>query len=144
MTEPPPFEINKKEVKATLSTFLDHGVVGLRHPNKWALFRLSAGIMAGFRATLTGLGFTEVQTPKLVASATESGANVFKVDYFGRAAESVNYCTEAPFIQQLGCQTIVMGPGHITQAHQPDEYLDLSFVKPTTAVLQHLIRRFCI
>ena len=61
----------------------------------------------------------------------------------GRAAESVNYCTEAPFIQQLGCQTIVMGPGHITQAHQPDEYLDLSFVKPTTAVLQHLIRRFC-
>ena len=68
VTEPPPFEINKKEVKATLSTFLDHGVVGLRHPNKWALFRLSAGIMAGFRATLTGLGFTEVQTPKLVAS----------------------------------------------------------------------------
>ena len=37
-----------------------------------------------------------------------------------------------------------MGPGHITQAHQPDEYLDLSFVKPTTAVLQHLIRRFCV
>lgn len=62
----------------------------------------------------------------------------------GRAAESVNYCTEAPFIQQLGCQTIVMGPGHITQAHQPDEYLDLSFVKPTTTVLQHLIRRFCL
>ncbi|MGL5464058.1 MAG: M20/M25/M40 family metallo-hydrolase, partial [Aeromonas veronii] len=62
----------------------------------------------------------------------------------GRAAESVNYCTEAPFIQQLGCETIVMGPGHITQAHQPDEYLDLSFVKPTTSVLQHLIRRFCL
>lgn len=33
----------------------------------------------------------------------------------GRAAESVNYCTEAPFIQQLGCETIVMGPGHITR-----------------------------
>ena len=62
----------------------------------------------------------------------------------GLAAESVNYCTEAPFIQQLGCETIVMGPGHITQAHQPDEYLDLSFVKPTTSVLQHLIRRFCL
>ena len=62
----------------------------------------------------------------------------------GRAAESVNYCTEAPFIQQLGCETIVMGPGHITQAHQPDEYLDLSFVNPTTSVLQHLIRRFCL
>ncbi|KAL8181345.1 UNVERIFIED_CONTAM: hypothetical protein K2H54_000137 [Gekko kuhli] len=45
----------------------------------------------------------------------------------GRTAESVNYCTEAPFIQQLGCETIVLGPGHIAQAHQPDEYLDLSF-----------------
>ena len=100
VTEPPPFEINKKEVKATLSTFLDHGVVGLRHPNKWALFRLSAGIMAGFRATLTGLGFTEVQTPKLVASATESGANVFKVDYFGRAA----YLAQSP---QFYKQTMV-------------------------------------
>jgi len=100
VTEPPPFEINKKEVKATLNTFLDHGVVGLRHPNKWALFRLSAGIMAGFRATLSGLGFTEVQTPKLVASATESGANVFKVDYFGRPA----YLAQSP---QFYKQTMV-------------------------------------
>ena len=61
----------------------------------------------------------------------------------GLAAESVNYCTEAPFVQQLGCDTLVLGPGHITQAHQPDEYLDLSFVKPTKEVLQHLVRRFC-
>ena len=100
VTDPPSFEINKKEIKATLNTFLDHAVVGLRHPNKWALFRLSTGIMAGFRATLTGLGFTEVQTPKLVASATESGANVFKVDYFGRPA----YLAQSP---QFYKQTMV-------------------------------------
>ncbi|MGL5287699.1 MAG: acetylornithine deacetylase [Aeromonas sp.] len=62
----------------------------------------------------------------------------------GKRAESVNYCTEAPFIQQLGCETIVLGPGHIAQAHQPDEYLDLSFVEPTKAVLQHLVKRFCL
>lgn len=62
----------------------------------------------------------------------------------GNKAEVVNYCTEAPFIQQLGCETIVMGPGHITQAHQPDEYLDLSFVKPTTDLLIHLVQRFCM
>lgn len=61
----------------------------------------------------------------------------------GHGAEAVNYCTEAPYIQQLGCDTLVLGPGHIAQAHQPDEYLDLSFVKPTQAVLQHLVRRFC-
>ncbi len=81
-----PFPLNKPEIKAGLPVFLDHAVVGLRHPQKRALFRLSAGIMAGFRATLNDLGFTEVQTPKLVASATESGANVFAVDYFGQRA----------------------------------------------------------
>ena len=62
----------------------------------------------------------------------------------GRSAEAVNYCTEAPFVQQLGCDTLVLGPGHITQAHQPDEYLDLSFVQPTREVLQHLVKRFCL
>jgi len=66
------------------------------------------------------------------------------VQLSGHDAEVVNYCTEAPFIQQLGCETIVMGPGHITQAHQPDEYLDLSFVKPTTDLLIHLVQRFCL
>ena len=62
----------------------------------------------------------------------------------GHSAESVNYCTEAPFVQQLGCDTLVLGPGYITQAHQPDEYLDLSFVTPTTEVLKHLVQRFCL
>ncbi len=100
VTEQPPFEINKKQVKAGLATFLDHAVVGLRHPDKQALFRLSAAVMAGFRATLTAHGFTEVQTPKLVASATESGANVFKVDYFGRPA----YLAQSP---QFYKQTMV-------------------------------------
>ena len=96
--EPLPFSLNKPEIKAQLPVFLDHATVGLRHPQKRALFRLSAGIMAGFRATLTGLGFTEIQTPKLVASATESGANVFGVDYFGQRA----YLAQSPqFYKQI-------------------------------------------
>ena len=58
-------------------------------------------------------------------------------------AQAVNYCTEAPFIQELGCQTIVLGPGHIAQAHQPNEYLDLSFVKPTKQIIKKLILHYC-
>jgi len=81
-----PLVINKREIKASLSTLLDHAVVGNRHPARRAIFRLAAGIMAGFRATLGTRGFTEIQTPKIVASATESGANVFQLNYFGRAA----------------------------------------------------------
>ena len=93
-----PFPLNKPVLNATLPVFLDHAVIGLRHPTKRALFQLSAGVMAGFRTTLNTHGFTEVQTPKLVASATESGANVFGVDYFGRRA----YLAQSPqFYKQI-------------------------------------------
>jgi nondiscriminating aspartyl-tRNA synthetase len=86
VTEPPAVSLNKREIKASLTTQLDHAVVTNRHPARRAVLRLAAGVMAGFRATLAARGFTEIQTPKIVASATESGANVFKLDYFGRPA----------------------------------------------------------
>ena len=86
VTEGLPFPINKPELEAHLDTFLDHASLGLRHPKKRATFELSAGIMAGYRSALAGLGFVEITTPKIVESATESGANVFSIDYFGRPA----------------------------------------------------------
>lgn len=60
----------------------------------------------------------------------------------GEKCEAVNYCTEAPFIQQL-CPTLVLGPGSIEQAHQPDEFLDSHFIQPTQALLKKLIHHFC-
>lgn len=93
-----PVLINKRELKANLTTQLDHGVITNRHPAQRAIFRLGAAAMAGFRGYLNGLGFTEIQTPKIVASATESGANVFKIDYFGRPA----YLAQSPqFYKQI-------------------------------------------
>jgi nondiscriminating aspartyl-tRNA synthetase len=81
-----PVSINKSQLKASLPTLLDHAVVSNRHPQRRAIFRLAAGVMAGFRATLAARGFTEIQSPKMVASATESGANVFQLNYFGQPA----------------------------------------------------------
>ncbi|MCB0161116.1 MAG: hypothetical protein KDD83_23440, partial [Caldilineaceae bacterium] len=81
-----PVLISKREIKAALPNMLDHAVTVNRHPARRAVFRLAAGVMAAFRAHLTARGFTEIQTPKIVASATESGANVFTLDYFGRPA----------------------------------------------------------
>lgn len=60
----------------------------------------------------------------------------------GEKCEAVNYCTEAPFIQQL-CPTLVLGPGNIEQAHQPNEYLDSRFIRPTQELLTKLIHHFC-
>ncbi|MDN5451508.1 MAG: acetylornithine deacetylase, partial [Enterobacterales bacterium] len=60
----------------------------------------------------------------------------------GERAEVVNYCTEAPFIQEV-CPTLVLGPGSIDQAHQPDEYLATSFIQPTRDLIGQVVRHFC-
>lgn len=62
----------------------------------------------------------------------------------GHSARSVAFATEAPFLQQLGMETIVMGPGSIDQAHQPDEFIALGQIDPAIAVLRGLIRQFCL
>jgi len=62
----------------------------------------------------------------------------------GHTAGSVAFGTEAPYMQQLGMDTIILGPGHIDQAHQPNEYLALNALQPTRDLLRNLIRRFCI
>ncbi|MEA5364367.1 aspartate--tRNA(Asn) ligase [Amycolatopsis sp., V23-08] len=89
---PPPFDLYRPAVSASLPTILDHAPVALRHPLLKARFAVSAAAVAGFRSTLDGLGFTETHTPKIVSSATESGANVFGIDYFGRQA----YLAQSP------------------------------------------------
>ncbi len=62
----------------------------------------------------------------------------------GNTAESVAFATEAPFLQQLGMETIVMGPGSIDQAHQPDEFISLDQIQPAVDTLKALIRQFCL
>ncbi|TLX64084.1 acetylornithine deacetylase [Stutzerimonas nosocomialis] len=62
----------------------------------------------------------------------------------GHAAEAVAFGTEASYLQQLGCETLVMGPGDIACAHQPDEYLQLSRIEPTVRLLRELIGHYCL
>lgn len=61
----------------------------------------------------------------------------------GHNAQSVAYGTEAPFFQQLGMDTLVLGPGSIDVAHQPNEYMGRDQVQPCIELLRGLIRRFC-
>jgi acetylornithine deacetylase len=62
----------------------------------------------------------------------------------GHSSEAVAFATEAPFLQQLGMETIVLGPGSIDRAHQPDEYLELDQLQPCIALLQQFIRHYCL
>jgi nondiscriminating aspartyl-tRNA synthetase len=98
VTVPLPVELHRPALTATLPTQLDHAALALRHPARATALRVSAAATAGFRQALERQRFVEIHTPKVVASATESGANVFELDWFGRPA----FLAQSPqFYKQL-------------------------------------------
>jgi len=62
----------------------------------------------------------------------------------GHASATVAFGTEAPYLQDMGIDTIVLGPGDIDQAHQPDEYLALDRVQPCIDLLRGFITHYCL
>ncbi|MEU8656969.1 aspartate--tRNA(Asn) ligase [Actinoplanes philippinensis] len=95
---PLPFEMHRPALNAGLAAQLDHAALALRHPSRAASLRIAAAATKGFREALEAQRFVEIHTPKIVESATESGANVFKLDYFGRPG----YLAQSPqFYKQL-------------------------------------------
>jgi nondiscriminating aspartyl-tRNA synthetase len=83
-----PIEIDKplSHDSDNLDTLFDYRVVGLRSPREAAVFKVQAEIQQAIRNYLRGQDFTEIKTPKLLPGATEGGAEVFKLDYFGKEA----------------------------------------------------------
>jgi nondiscriminating aspartyl-tRNA synthetase len=144
-----PFPINKGALNVNIDTFLDHAYYGLRHPDRRNIFKLSAGVMRGFRQHLESEGFVEITTPKIVASATEGGANVFALDYFDRKA----YLAQSPqFYKQImvgifervfEVAPVFRAEPHSTTRHL-NEYIsldvELGFIKDHTTVMQVLNR----
>lgn len=96
--EPPPIDVYNMEqvveddethevrLAATNRVRIGNRLIYLRTPVMQSVFRIRSGICNIFRSTLDDLGFIEIQTPKLMPAATESGAEVFRVNYFGRTA----------------------------------------------------------
>ncbi len=140
----PPIELHRPELKEQLPTILDNAAVSLRHPKRRAVFELAGLSLAGFRAALDDRGFVEIQTPKIVGSATEGGANVFTLDYFGRPA----YLAQSPqFYKQMlvGVHERVyeIGPAFRAEPHDTGRHLseyvsldaELGFIHDHTTVM---------
>ncbi len=147
--EPPPFDLFRPVIKAQLPTILDHAPLALRHPGHRALFRIASAAMSGFRATLREMDFAEIQTPKIVASATEGGANVFAIDYFGRPA----YLAQSPqFYKQMMVgvfeRVFEVGPVFRAEPHNTPRHLneyvsldaELGFIRDHTTVMELLVQ----
>ena len=81
----------------------------------------------------------------LPAMDTDAASEIaqYLVGASGKAAGSVAFGTEAPYYNSMQTETIVMGPGSIKQAHQPDEFLPIAQIEPTVSLLQGLVERFC-
>ena len=79
-----PFVLGKKKLDIAPDTNLDHRSIALRHPLERARFRIQEGVGRSFRDWFTRQGFTEIHTPKIVFAGAEGGANIFRLDYFGR------------------------------------------------------------
>lgn len=148
VTDVLPFEINKKVLKPSLDVFLNNAPVGLRFPRRQAIFRIYSELLQGFRDYLVPRGFIEIHTPKLVGSATEGGANVFQLDYFGKPA----YLAQSP---QLYKQIMVgvlervfeIGPAFRAEEHYTVRHLneynsldvEMGFIKGLDEILDLLI-----
>ncbi len=62
----------------------------------------------------------------------------------GAPAGAAAFGTEGPYFRELGMDALILGPGDIAQAHQPNEYLALDRITPTVDLFGRLIERFCI
>ena len=88
VTEEPPIEIDKplSHKPDNLDTLFDYRVLGLRNLQEQKVFKIRAGLLKYLREFLGDKEFVEIQTPKIIAAATEGGAEVFKVGYFDKEA----------------------------------------------------------
>ncbi len=88
VTDEPPVEIDKplSHKPENLETLFDNRVVGLRNLQETKIFKIRAGLLRLIREFLNEQDFTEINSPKILAGATEGGAEVFKVDYFEKEA----------------------------------------------------------
>jgi len=100
VTDDPPIEIDKplNHQPENLDTLFNTRVIGLRNLQETSIFKIQAGIKEAARKYLRSLEFVEFNSPKLLPEATEGGAEVFKLDYFGREA---TLAQSAQFYKQI-------------------------------------------
>ena len=96
--EASPIVINNKLVDTSIENLLNYRPVTLRNEKQRAIFKIQEGITCGMREFLLQENFTEIHTPKIVYAGAEGGANIFKLEYFGKEA----YLAQSPqFYKQM-------------------------------------------
>ena len=123
--EASPIVINGKEMNTSLENLLDYRPVTLRIEKERAVFRIQNGITDGIRSFLKEKRFTEIHSPKLVFAGAEGGANIFRLDYFGKEA----YLAQSPqFYKQMMVgvyeRVFEIGPVFRAEKHDTSRHLN--------------------
>ena len=100
------------------------------------LFKDNTKLTVKIEPLFDGIPAFETPADALIIGTTEK--------LTGYSADAVAFATEAPFFKQMDIETVVLGPGSINQAHQPDEFISLSELQPTVNLIRNLIEHFCI
>jgi nondiscriminating aspartyl-tRNA synthetase len=94
-----PFDVAKNELDVNLNTLLDNRNLVLRNKKINDIFKVYAELVKSYGDVMRENSFLEIKSPKILASATEGGANFFKIKYFNRDA----YLAQSPqFYKQAG------------------------------------------
>lgn len=75
-----------EKVDADIDTRLDNRFMDIRKPKVTAIFKIRSEILRAAREYLLSQAFIEIQTPKITASGTEGGTELFPISYFEREA----------------------------------------------------------
>lgn len=88
VTDEPPIEIDKpiQHKAENLDTLFEYRVLNIRNLQEQKIFKIRGSLTRSIREFLDEHEFVEIDTPKFLAGATEGGAEVFKLDYFGKEA----------------------------------------------------------
>ncbi len=127
-----PFAINKRNLNISIENELPIRHIVLRNEKRRSIFRLQSGIVQAFRKYLEQNNFTEIFSPKIVAAGAEGGANIFKLEYFGKKA----YLAQSPqFYKQMLIpvyeRVFEIGPVFRAEKHETvrhlNEYIGVDF-----------------
>lgn len=92
--------------------------------------------IAAIKFTSAPTNPTEISADSLIVRAAE--------EVTGKEAVGASFSTEATIFNSVGLETIVLGPGNIAQAHQPNEFVTTEYLDITVKILRNIISKICI
>lgn len=128
---------NSDKIQTHMDTMLTHRTISLRTLENQSIFQVQSLVCQYFREYMAQNGFMEIHTPKIIQVASESGAQVFKLDYFGKN----RYLAQSPQLYKqmminAGCKRVYeigpifraeksMGPRHLTEFNGLDMEMEI-------------------